>query len=350
MSGPLPRPGGIVLIGSGEIAAVGHEAVRWLRSSGRDPRRVAVIETPAGFEPNSEEVAARWARSLRGQPELHGAEVALVPARGRGTPYSPDDPEIARPILGADLIALGAGSPTYAARQLRASVTWANARAAHLCGATLFLASAAAIAAGTYTLPVYEIYRVGADLHWTDGLRLFELYGLALAPVTHWDNAGRGAELDTSRCFMGAARFGDLLRLLPAGVTVVGVDEDTALAMDPATGEAHVLGHGGVTLMRDGREMTHESGARLALSDLGSFSMPDASRVVDEATGAAIAAARASVVQTSAEVDALVERRAQARARRDWPAADRLRDEIAACGWAVEDTPGGPRVLPRRGA
>jgi cysteinyl-tRNA synthetase len=45
-----------------------------------------------------------------------------------------------------------------------------------------------------------------------------------------------------------------------------------------------------------------------------------------------------------AEVQTLVAERVAARARRDFRRSDELRAEIAARGWAVEDTPGGPRV------
>jgi cysteinyl-tRNA synthetase len=41
---------------------------------------------------------------------------------------------------------------------------------------------------------------------------------------------------------------------------------------------------------------------------------------------------------------ALVDRRDAARAARDWAAADAARDELAAAGWVVEDTPDGTRV------
>jgi len=39
-------------------------------------------------------------------------------------------------------------------------------------------------------------------------------------------------------------------------------------------------------------------------------------------------------------------RRAQARADRDWAAADQLRDEIRSLGWDVRDGPDGPEFLP----
>jgi cysteinyl-tRNA synthetase len=41
---------------------------------------------------------------------------------------------------------------------------------------------------------------------------------------------------------------------------------------------------------------------------------------------------------------ALVARRDEARAAKDWAAADAARDELVAAGWVVEDTPGGTRV------
>jgi cysteinyl-tRNA synthetase len=44
------------------------------------------------------------------------------------------------------------------------------------------------------------------------------------------------------------------------------------------------------------------------------------------------------------EVAALVRRRDEARAARDWEAADAARDELVAAGWVVEDTPTGTRV------
>ncbi len=43
-------------------------------------------------------------------------------------------------------------------------------------------------------------------------------------------------------------------------------------------------------------------------------------------------------------VTALVEQRVAARKAKDWAASDRLRDEIAALGWVVEDTPKGPNL------
>jgi len=52
----------------------------------------------------------------------------------------------------------------------------------------LIFASAAAIAVSRHALPVYEIFKVGEDLHWKLGLDLFGQYGLDLTIVTQWNN------------------------------------------------------------------------------------------------------------------------------------------------------------------
>ena len=48
------------------------------------------------------------------------------------------------------------------------------------------------------------------------------------------------------------------------------------------------------------------------------------------------------------EAERLLGEREAARAARDFETADRRRDELAALGWEVRDTPAGPQVVPRR--
>jgi cysteinyl-tRNA synthetase len=47
-----------------------------------------------------------------------------------------------------------------------------------------------------------------------------------------------------------------------------------------------------------------------------------------------------------AEVQELAERRERARAERDWPEADRLREQLRDMGWEVRDGPQGPELVP----
>jgi len=54
--------------------------------------------------------------------------------------------------------------------------------------------------------------------------------------------------------------------------------------------------------------------------------------------------ARPVTLKVPSEIEARLAEREQARKSRDWATADRIRDEIAAGGYIIEDTPEGPRV------
>ncbi len=54
--------------------------------------------------------------------------------------------------------------------------------------------------------------------------------------------------------------------------------------------------------------------------------------------------ARPAAVEIPSDIDKLVAEREGARKSRDWATADRIRDELAAAGYVIEDTPHGPRV------
>ncbi|MER3457963.1 MAG: cysteinyl-tRNA synthetase, partial [Chloroflexota bacterium] len=185
--------GPVVLFGSGETSPRGRQIWEAIARRLSAPLRVAILETPAGFELNSARVAGRIADFLQVRLQNYRPHITVVPARKRGTPFSPDDPVITAPILDANVIFLGPGSPTYAVRQLRDSLAWQRVMACHRLGSALVLASAAVIAISALALPVYEIYKVGEDPHWRPGLDFFAPYGLSLVFISHWNNAEGGA-------------------------------------------------------------------------------------------------------------------------------------------------------------
>jgi hypothetical protein len=345
------QPGLIVLFGSGEIAPSGQKVHDWAMRQLDPPIRVAILETPAGFQPNSALVARKMAEFLEQHLQNYRPQVTVIPARKRGTPHSPDNPELLGPLLRANYVFWGPGSPTYAVRQLKDSLAWQMVVARHRLGAAMVLASAAAIASGSYTLPVYEIYKVGEDLHWVEGLDLFGAYGLSLVVVSHWDNKEGGADLDTRCGLMGRTRFQQLMTMLPDGMTILGIDEHTALTMDLAAEHCQVMGRSGVTLIRDGEEKQYRSGLGFAISELGSFQLPEPeSGVPEDVWQQVLSADRESRqdlhAEPSPEVLALVEEREAARTERDWSSSDELRERIAALGWQVRDTPSGPELVP----
>jgi hypothetical protein len=163
----------VALFGSGETTVIGQRVFDWLLRRLPIPAHAAILETPAGFELNSTRVAERIGEFLERHLQNFSPRVTIVPACKRGTPLSPDEPGIVSPLRTADLIFLGPGSPVYAVRQLQDSLAWRVLTARHRLGAAIVLASSAAVAASACALPVYEIYKVGEDLHWKAGLDFF---------------------------------------------------------------------------------------------------------------------------------------------------------------------------------
>ncbi|HEX5416756.1 MAG TPA: cysteinyl-tRNA synthetase [Chloroflexota bacterium] len=346
---PRLQPGPLALLGSGETSASGRRAFEWLFRRLEPPVRVAILETPAGFQPNSRQVAQDVADFLEAHLPAYRPAVTIVPARKRGTPFSPDDTALIDDVLAADCIFLGPGSPTYAARQLRGSALWDAVRAGYATGAALILASAAVLAVGAHTLPVYEIYKAGFDLEWYPGLDLLGTAGASVTFVPHWNNREGGAGLDTSHCFVGPERFATLRAMLPSDVPVVGIDEHTALIVDPE-GLGWVLGAGEVTIERAGEARSHASGESFPLAEIEHFDWNALVGSVSEDLLRRAARLRLDAPPEDrpepvpTEVHHLVERREAARKAREWRLADALRAEIAQRGYQVQDTPDGPRV------
>lgn len=345
----LPNnPGPIVLFGSGETSPSGQRIFDHLFQHLPDNPKVSLLETPAGFELNSAEVAGRVSDFLCHHLQNYHPQVDAIPARKRGTHFSPDDEQIAAPLLKSDLIFAGPGSPSYAVRQLQNSLTWHCLLARHRIGGALAFSSASVIAISSQALPVYEIYKVGEEPHWKPGLDFFAPYGISLVLIPHWNNKDGGDDLDTSRCFMGRARFDPMLDMLPKDQIVVGIDEHTALWMDCAGQCCEVLGSGTVTIIKNGEQRVISSGDTFSFTDLKECRIPDPTVGIPPK----IWEAAQNATQTGYDDDPvppqdvleLVEQRQSARAIKNWAAADDFRNQIEASGWHIKDTPEGPEI------
>jgi hypothetical protein len=344
-------PGVVALFGSGETSPFGGGIYEMLARRLASPLPISVLETPAGFELNSAQVAGRVADFIKVRLQNYHPQVEVIPARRKGSPHSPDDPAIVAPLLHSDFIFLGPGSPTYAVRQLKDSLAWQTLQARHRLGATVVFASAATVAAGGLALPVYEIYKVGEDPHWKPGLDFFGAYGLSLTFIPHWNNAEGGVELDTSHCFLGQSRYEYLLEHMPAGMTIVGIDEMTALVIDLKEKSCQVLGKDAVHMICEGNECAYQKGETFPLSALGNFRQPEPTegipaRVWEQALEENRQRQQEDQPPVPDEVQALVEERQAARTRKDWAVSDALRKQIAALGWQVKDTPEGQQIDP----
>lgn len=331
--------GQIAFLGSGETSLAGGRIFEALAKNIHGPLRIALLETPAGFELNSAQVAGRVGDFMETRLQNYKPIVDIVPARKKGSDFSPDDPEILKPLLYADMIFMGPGSPTYAIRQLKDSLAWDLVRARHRLGAALIFASAATISVGAHALPVYEIYKVGQDMHAVDGLDFFADFGLHLSFIPHWNNADGGVDLDTSRCFVGMERFAKWCDLVPLENTTLGLDEHTGLIMDLERGVCEVSGVSSVSIVRACDPEIYPSGTTFGLAELGDFKTPNPleSGIPPHVWDMVLNAPPLEEDKPSETVVQLAEQRLAARGEKNWAESDRLRGEIAALGWTVQD-------------
>ena len=254
------KPGGtrgaITLIGSGELGeSMARVHRKYLSPFGASPNAV-FLDTPAGFEVNANEIAEKAAEYFQLHFDLP-LRVASFRSKSRATAFEVE--EALHSLLGANYILAGPGSPTYAVRNWRGSPVWEAVEACIRSGAHLTLASAAAIAAGSYALPVYEIFKAGLDPSWAEGLGLFESLDLRLAVIPHWNNT-EGSNGSTRYCYMGAERLRFLEQRLPSEVVILGIDEHTAITLDPKTRQGIVDGVSSATVRYAGQEWAYPSG------------------------------------------------------------------------------------------
>ena len=188
---------------------------------------------------------------------------------------------------------------------------------------------------------------MGQDIYSLPGLNLFNDFGLHLSFIPHWNNAEGGDDVDTSRCFVGMERFDIWCKEVPPENTTVGLDEHTGLILDFESGQCEVSGVSSVSLVRDCQPKMYPAGAKFALSELGEFNSPEPLQqgIPAQVWERAVNAPPLEEDKPSEEVLALAEQRQQARAGKNWAESDRLREQIAAFGWTVQDTKDGPKLV-----
>ncbi len=227
--------GQIALVGSGEYLPV-MTAVEGLLLAGQPPRYVQLATAAA---PEGDASLARWYALGRQQADRLGVEQVVVDVRDRA---GADDPELAALVAGAGLIYLSGGNPTYVAQTLRDTSVWAAIRGAWEGGASLAGCSAGAMCLTGW---VPSMRNLGA--HADPGLGLLP----HLRVIPHFDRMLSWVPDILTRA---------LLRT-PDGVTVLGIDEDTALVGGPDEWTVH--GRQSVWVLGEGSRQEHVPGSRL---------------------------------------------------------------------------------------
>ena len=258
------KKGIIALMGSGELTATMVEVHKELLGRVDQPPQAVFLDTPAGFQLNVDQLSERAAQYFRKHVQQH---MLLASFKSKEGSTEFESEQAFHALRQANFILIGPGSPTYAVRHWQGTSIPEMITRQVEEGGCLVAASAAALTVGRFTLPVYEIYKVGEDLHWMEGTNILKHFGFNLVIIPHWNNAEGGTH-DTRFCFMGEPRFSRLESMLPEDVSIFGLDEHTACLMDLGKDEAVIKGLGTVTLRRRGEEIVFAKGDRFSLEVL----------------------------------------------------------------------------------
>ena len=204
------KKGKIVLMGSGELTPTMVDVHKKMLAGLPDSPNAVFLDTPAGFQLNVEEISRKAVDYFR----IHFQQPLIVASYKSSKNTTAFEAETAFHLLrNANFVLIGPGSPTYTVRQFQETPISEILKKMIHSGGCLVAASAAALTMGRHTLPVYEIYKVGQEVHWFEGLDLLSSFGFNLVVVPHWNNAEGGTH-DTRFCFMGEPRFQKLEALL----------------------------------------------------------------------------------------------------------------------------------------
>lgn len=348
----------IALIGSGETADPMTRVHRMLARRlpvrpGSSAARAAIVDTPYRFQENAADLSASLVEFFT---QRVGLDAALAT-------FGRDDDIVSKTttlalLRDAPFVFAGPGSPSYAVRSWTGTDFPAVLTDKVASGGVLVFASAAALTMGRVAIPVYEMYKGGADPFWLPGLDLLGTIGINAAVVPHYDNRD-GHGHDTRFCFLGERRLRALEDQMPPGTYVLGVDEHTALVLDLDAERASVHGRGAVTVRERGDDTVFGSGQELALGELrrSKSAPPDVADVAHAPANAddqqADLARRVMELEQLASghartaalvgplVETLLETRRIARAAGDYESADFIRASLTTLGIELSDAADG---------
>ena len=234
-AGPGGSTGPLALVGSGEYTEAMLEVERSLLD-GR-PSRYVQIPTAAGKE--GPKRLSYWVELGRAQAARLGVEAVPLVVTQRA---QADDPAIVAQIAGAGLIYLSGGSPAVLADTLRDTALWRAIVAAWHSGAALAGCSAGAMALADQVPDLRDPAGSGGR-------------GLGLLPhlrvLPHFDKMLGWIPDVLTRPFFRPA----------AGVSLVGIDEDTAIVGGPEDFAVH--GRQSAWLLGEGRRQQFPAGTQL---------------------------------------------------------------------------------------
>jgi cyanophycinase len=229
--------GPVALVGSGEYTAAMLEVDRLLLE-GRPPR---FVQIPTAAAPEGQATLDKWIGMGVEHAQSLGAQPIPVVVRNR---EDAADPELIKQLEGAGLIYFSGGDPGFLTETFRDTPMWTAIVEAWRDGVALGGCSAGAMAFSGWVPSVRRPFGAGGE-------------GLGLLPkicvLPHFDRYfGRLPGL----ALKGLVRSGE-------GITMVGVDEDTALVGGPE--EFTVMGRSSAWMFEGAKRVRVGTGETLRL-------------------------------------------------------------------------------------
>ena len=203
--------------------------------AGRNP---IYVQIPTAAAPEGERSLSRWIELGKAQANRIGVTAVSVVAHDRN---DAQNPRIAELVRDAGLIYLSGGNPTFLANTLRDTLLWQEIETAWRNGAALAGCSAGAMALADH-IPALRLPTHSA----TNGVGLLP----HLRVLPHFD-----------QMFARLPDFLTRFMKVPDGVSIVGIDEETAIIGGPF--EWEVKGRQSAWLFVDGHRKEFKPGETL---------------------------------------------------------------------------------------
>ena len=349
MENPL---GTIAILGSGETSPNLIGVHRELLADLKNSSNAYMIDSPFGFQENAEQLIEKIQEFYKVSLniDINLASYRKIEDLGTKSFY-----KSIQMLENASFIFAGPGSPSYASKLWSGNEFEQTLTNHILNGNNGLFASAAASTLGEYTLPVYEIYKVGVNPYWEKGLNILKVFDLSCTVIPHFNNA-EGGNHDTSFSYVGKNRMSALLE--KAYTNILGIDEHTALVISGKNQTFKVIGLGNVTVINtnDTYEFGKDSVEELStLQNLLSINKKNKTRnneseILDLNSSEKSAIKEIASLEIQIEnnkrnnerfesiVEQLIILRSKLREDKNYELSDKVRDILESSGLQIEDT------------
>ena len=253
--------GSIAILGSGEtspnLVSVHREMIDRLEEIANP----LIINSPFGFQENADELSNKLKEFFITSLNI---ETQILSYRTNRDFNTVEYFECLDKIKKSNFIFAGPGSPSYAIKLWKDTEFPVSFKEVLQNNGSIVFSSAAATTLGKYTLPVYEIYKVGEEPYWIEGLDILGVFGIEATVIPHFNNK-EGGNHDTRFCYMGKSRFETLRSKIDSDI--IGIDEHTGLVVDGESKTGKVFGIGKVTIVSGGNNREYTSGETILFDE-----------------------------------------------------------------------------------